>query len=1103
MWVGFPFSLWGVWGKSRQQAPTSRRAMARMPVWRKTGQRARESHYDGLEVGAWIEFPGYDSRNRQQGNLVAYLVEKGDDRGIGQGRMFEAHVVAVQDGYFDYWVEQTYGTFSLERVVPLHFCGVSQSRCPDGTMYRHPLHVDVFRILAKEQVLSVGWLAADDKARISAHPGLVGDAPEVGGIPPATTADPAGFEVQPGLAGIGGLAEALGAGDGLGSGPWGGEEKKAEKEKARGSKDGKEDLLGEIRGRSPAGIRDRSALELSRSGGSKDKKKRKRSSSSDDGSSDSSFQLAALPKGVEKIREMHRRHPGRLASMTLQRCSELLAQAHGGVMAGHEGAKLPAVARGYFQLIYLTAHPATEIGVRNYKELSTLVTVIDAVAGNESATSLGHPGSEAEGGRAGAPAGQLDAGRAARAGEVWRMVGSLQAGAQSGPAGGKDRLEPPAREPPHASMGKPVVERGRSRRARSRSRGRGSRRQGPGQQAQAEDEQRQGERQERQAPLEVGAEGRVSRPVAPGLRVRGPLFEIPILRQVIQGMPENIAEQQAQIDKHLESKELAELCEAVMQRVTTERSKGEVAFQFASLVVDKKEAPSETLLDIVERRFSVLVDQEGPQISQSFAELLGYPAPAKDASQEERGTLLETYHGVEIREWFPGWMGADGGCYVGHGGGGLTCSVVQEAYKDQLVKGLVKEALDGRPLYVRRDEVEAAKEVIVTYVLGNEAQAGWTEQVWRRWVGFWLLGRPSAPASFLGVVLCLGLRARPGPLGSFLRLLPCCAREHFKQTPVELLPMALPQESQALSRVMKVMVEAWAAQDLPSETWLEIVGLTSAVGVEAWTWLQVALLNFMWAGSTQILGRVLPHPAQWTKEQKTTAARLEKYSELFVAGGEEVEIGSWESVRRGLGEMYTGREVQKAYSLSWAAIEPHVPGPGEAGRISLSETVAPELKPYVEDPQLLRIPDQELGEVRKSAAVLVDSVEEYDLIVGNLVKAGMLEREVPAETLHIHGEPVYNGLFGVHKGWLEREDGSWLRTLRLIVNLIPSNQVQTRVPGQPSGLLAHVGADGAGGRRGDPLLRRGHQALFSHLLALAEVAGLLCHREGCQGEQLW
>ena len=96
----------------------------RTTAWRRTGARARDSHFDGLEKGAWVEFPGYDNRGRQHGNVLAYLVEAGDDRQAGKGRVFESHVVAVQDGYYDYWVEETYGAYTLERMVPLHFVPV-------------------------------------------------------------------------------------------------------------------------------------------------------------------------------------------------------------------------------------------------------------------------------------------------------------------------------------------------------------------------------------------------------------------------------------------------------------------------------------------------------------------------------------------------------------------------------------------------------------------------------------------------------------------------------------------------------------------------------------------------------------------------------------------------------------------------------------------------------------------------------------------------------------------------------------------------------------------------------------------------------------------
>ena len=55
-----------------------------------------------------------------------------------------------------------------------------------------------------------------------------------------------------------------------------------------------------------------------------------------------------------------------------------------------------------------------------------------------------------------------------------------------------------------------------------------------------------------------------------------------------------------------------------------------------------------------------------------------------------------------------------------------------------------------------------------------------------------------------------------------------------------------------------------------------------------------------------------------------------------------------------------------------------------------------------------------------------------------------------SETLKVRGEPVYNGLFGVHKSWKVDDSGQTRRTLRLIVNLIPSNSCQRRMPMQPS-----------------------------------------------------
>ena len=137
------------------------------------------------------------------------------------------------------------------------------------------------------------------------------------------------------------------------------------------------------------------------------------------------------------------------------------------------------------------------------------------------------------------------------------------------------------------------------------------------------------------------------------------------------------------------------------------------------------------------------------------------------------------------------------------------------------------------------------------------------------------------------------------------------------------------------------------------------------------------------------------HPERHTAEQVNIVTEFRRLVELWIqADAHPVEVADWEHHAQTLGDMYTGYEVKKAYKLTWKAIEPHVPKEGEAGRINLADTVRPELREYVLEPDLLRIPDDELGEIPLSALVLVESDAEYDRIVHHIVRAGMFEKEV-------------------------------------------------------------------------------------------------------------
>ena len=64
---------------------------------------------------------------------------------------------------------------------------------------------------------------------------------------------------------------------------------------------------------------------------------------------------------------------------------------------------------------------------------------------------------------------------------------------------------------------------------------------------------------------------------------------------------------------------------------------------------------------------------------------------------------------------------------------------------------------------------------------------------------------------------------------------------------------------------------------------------------------------------------------------------------------------------------------------------------------------------------------------------------------------GIAEPVVPAVTVRHRGKPVYNSAFGVHKEFVEIRSGetvSTLRTLRLILNLVPTNALQQSFSGK-------------------------------------------------------
>lgn len=476
---------------------------------------------------------------------------------------------------------------------------------------------------------------------------------------------------------------------------------------------------------------------------------------------------------------------------------------------------------------------------------------------------------------------------------------------------------------------------------------------------------------------------------------------------------------------------------------------------FSMLLVEWREHPVETTLKLVEAYYHPLVTEGGLAGDRSFSRVtpsrqvdprLGKMAGRKQRAME--GKLLGVVGSTQVRELFTGWDASDGGVYVGAGSELFPTSIFQENFADNISVQDAGRVLDGRPLYVDSGQFASAADVVDKFSVDGKKHT-WTWETCQEALRGLMHGKVSV--SLAGVVLKTIVRNCPGHLGNIVRMLPGCARRHFRQSPVEVMPIATPEDSQAEVRLKKLLFDDKGPRQLTGAERAQANELAMGCGTEVWLGLALDVLNAMFCGGSRPLGKLMPHPKVWTPEQEHIVSQLRSEIELWTsAEGAEIELAPWESVSQGLGDFYTGFEVTKAYKLSWKAIEPHVPGPGEAGRVTLAETVAPELRDYVLDPELLRIPDDELGEIKHSAPVLVESNAEYDLIVENLVKAGMFEREVESETLKVLDKPVYNGMFGVHKSWIDQGQGEWMRTLRLIINLIPSNLTQRRMPQQPS-----------------------------------------------------
>eukprot|EP00435_Cladocopium_sp_Y103_P035125 s1263_g9.t1 len=446
------------------------------------------------------------------------------------------------------------------------------------------------------------------------------------------------------------------------------------------------------------------------------------------------------------------------------------------------------------------------------------------------------------------------------------------------------------------------------------------------------------------------------------------------------------------VKEFLRDPEVVELFSMIKEALGSSSKWSEVEYSFFEMVADVAGDPAEEVKTKLRGSVRFLLEEPIPDSKDGLCRLLGVSDPLIGVfPRSEEGELLKVVQGVEIREATMEWKMGDG-VYVGRPCKEFGTTIYHRDFVGQLDQVLVKQSLDGQRLYVRREDLSHAEWLINHFRL--EAAPRLTMTAWK---DAWRRGcSRGMTLSLTGVVLKVLIENRPGELGNFVRALACCALEAFQRNSTELLPIpppAMEASCLAIEAAVKGYIFGQHAED-PSE-WQRLNEAASKVGVQVWTWLQVMVMNFLYCQGTgnRMITDGMLHSKKPTKAQEASLGKVSAWATKWIAGEKDdwIRSDSWDNV-------------------DWEIL------PTDAGSHPSNNSWT------------------------------VESQDEWNKVVAHLVTAGMLEREVPRETLQYKGDPVRNGAFGVHKKWTLRENGTWLRTLRLIINMIPGNSFQRRMP---------------------------------------------------------
>ena len=222
-------------------------------------------------------------------------------------------------------------------------------------------------------------------------------------------------------------------------------------------------------------------------------------------------------------------------------------------------------------------------------------------------------------------------------------------------------------------------------------------------------------------------------------------------------------------------------------------------------------------------------------------------------------------------------------------------------------------------------------------------------------------------------------------------------------------------------------------------------------GRAAWLFLLVTVVNFLNLGlSAANTLDAAQGPRDVSEAQHHALAYLREQVDNFLEGiPERVPQINWASAAKSTRADYRGEMLLKGVPVSWAQVEPGLPPEGLAGSIAAASLASDEMRPWILDPSLSVKPFAQWPRRFRRSYVRCKPGELPGLIRG-LFRHKVINFLSDDELVYDStGRPLTNGLFGVPKGDITAKDyDPDTAVLRLIISLVPSNEVQNVILGE-------------------------------------------------------